>query len=619
MNTHEKINELLVPFALGELSEQAEGEVKTHLAQCPQCSSELKRLQALLECTGRISELSADEQTCESAKQAVLTAVKNREKESTAGLDTGPAFIWRKIMNSKLTKLAAAAVIIIVVSLVLQNGSVDIASTAFADITEAMKKVPWMHVVIEETYSGKQDRLETWTSFESQIHVSKKADGKIIYQRKRALHEYDPDSGTITISYGSDNGLEDMGSVWGYWENMMEMVSDAEGQIIEESSQYEGKEAKIYQIMIASSPFGMPMELKIIADAEKNLPVFLNQKAFGPNGEVTIEANAYFDYPESGPADIYEVGVPRTAKVVNKLQDKDVTEIMEAYQSHRESAPSRYIAIVTNSWFEKKFDDFRIFNVSIIYRNGKAQRIDEYELPQIRRKELLENQAKLEEELGNTFESQSAWWKENGQITAVNLYDGKFQYEVSRKDNKWVKQPKRYMAHLGDSRGDNDLADFGWGVLFLSPRQGSSPFILIEDDYARKYNLMCLESKCQGTTTDTGWAILPKRVLCYLNPQRDFICQRFEEQDVLDAPWQKDKSWLEAVDPDKISTEQTEIREVTEFAQTDMGQWYPKVIEQEYKRGPDDRSVRRQTVFLKTDIEFPMGIFDPENLPRGNE
>ncbi len=60
MKEHERINKLLEDFALGELSQQKETEVKTHLAECHQCSIELKRLETLLECTERIRELSAD-------------------------------------------------------------------------------------------------------------------------------------------------------------------------------------------------------------------------------------------------------------------------------------------------------------------------------------------------------------------------------------------------------------------------------------------------------------------------------------------------------------------------------------------------------------------------------
>jgi len=43
MSTHEQIKERLTNFALRELSEQQSAEVEAHLAECPQCSGELKR------------------------------------------------------------------------------------------------------------------------------------------------------------------------------------------------------------------------------------------------------------------------------------------------------------------------------------------------------------------------------------------------------------------------------------------------------------------------------------------------------------------------------------------------------------------------------------------------
>jgi anti-sigma factor RsiW len=57
MNTHEKINELLIGLVLGELSKQQTSAVKAHLRECQECSRELKRLEALLECTGQMREL----------------------------------------------------------------------------------------------------------------------------------------------------------------------------------------------------------------------------------------------------------------------------------------------------------------------------------------------------------------------------------------------------------------------------------------------------------------------------------------------------------------------------------------------------------------------------------
>ncbi len=115
MNKHDKINKLLAASALDELSPEAQAEVKTHIAECHQCSSELKRLQTLLECTGRIRELLPDDRMCESAKQAVFTAVESEQKQPSPRPNTGPELIWRTIMYSKIKKLAAAAVIAMVV------------------------------------------------------------------------------------------------------------------------------------------------------------------------------------------------------------------------------------------------------------------------------------------------------------------------------------------------------------------------------------------------------------------------------------------------------------------------------------------------------------------------
>jgi outer membrane lipoprotein-sorting protein len=115
MNKHEKISKLLAASALGELSPEAQAEVKTHLSECQQCSIELKRLQSLLECTGRISELSPDEQMCESAKQEVFAAVESEKNQPSPRPNAGLELIWRTIMYSRKMKFAAAAVIIMVV------------------------------------------------------------------------------------------------------------------------------------------------------------------------------------------------------------------------------------------------------------------------------------------------------------------------------------------------------------------------------------------------------------------------------------------------------------------------------------------------------------------------
>ena len=141
MNTHEQINELLAGFALAELSEQQSSEVKKHLDDCQQCRSELKRLEAVLECAASMGELSADEQVCESAKQALLSAVADEQKKQpTPRSNIRLEFIWRTIMKNKTMKLAAAAVIIIAVLAGLPFLSRNGTGVALADVLEKVEQ-----------------------------------------------------------------------------------------------------------------------------------------------------------------------------------------------------------------------------------------------------------------------------------------------------------------------------------------------------------------------------------------------------------------------------------------------------------------------------------------------
>jgi hypothetical protein len=67
---------------------------------------------------------------------------------------------------------------------------------------------------------------------------------------------------------------------------------------------------------------GRDMRIEMIVDAKKHILLFINQKDFDETGKLKMEANAYFDYPENGPNNIYEIGVPTSAKIVRPEKDK---------------------------------------------------------------------------------------------------------------------------------------------------------------------------------------------------------------------------------------------------------------------------------------------------------
>jgi outer membrane lipoprotein-sorting protein len=156
MDIHKKIKRLLVDFALGELSPQVEDKVKEHLAKCKQCNSKLKQLEALLKCTENVKQLSTDAQMQESAKEKIFATIDSREtKEQTYRPNISLEF-RRIIMKSKITKLAAAAVIIIAVIVGITQLGGSGSSAVYAAVIEQLHNARTM------TYS-----IVTQTNIES--------------------------------------------------------------------------------------------------------------------------------------------------------------------------------------------------------------------------------------------------------------------------------------------------------------------------------------------------------------------------------------------------------------------------------------------------------------------
>jgi anti-sigma factor RsiW len=147
MNKHEQIDKLLAGYVLGELPQQQSSQVKSHLSECRQCNAEAKRLADLLECTEQMSELSADQQSFESAKKALFETIASEQmKEPTPRPAIGPTIVWRTIMKNRITKLAAAAAIILIAALAIPFGD-HLARNAYAleETFEALAQVRTVH------------------------------------------------------------------------------------------------------------------------------------------------------------------------------------------------------------------------------------------------------------------------------------------------------------------------------------------------------------------------------------------------------------------------------------------------------------------------------------------
>jgi hypothetical protein len=486
----------------------------------------------------------------------------------------------RRIIAARLSKLAVAAAILVGILLAAPRfvGSLDGTTAAYAKVMEAVKNVPWMHVQyagyrLDEkgNKASEEGALDTeiWYSFNAQTVIRKYHGGHIVYSdyAKQHVHTYNPVSHRIILSALSGKRQPfPSDSPWRWLESNIKTITSSGGEVTRRTGQYQGQTVEIFEIVSATRPGVSAIRDKIFVDRTTFLPIaeertFVNTDIGKPQ---QVEAGT-FDYPEHGPADIYALGLPSDIPTIDSLPLPPWQEISVAYQSHYYQAPAeKYIAIVTRAMTIRGNP---VSLVEVCYAEGARFRKERHFL--YHKGPIGEQWEQLAGELGTTFDSILKWsraYKAENHIE-IRLFDRNHCYDSRRdEDGSWSMTEQTFedsgRAHY-EFWNLCPVAQWGWPEI-----RGEAD--IIQDDYARNRHLIRVEA--QGE-------------VFFLNPERDYICQS-----MLDI--------------------NSNTYEVTEFAQTPEGRWYPAKVE---------AVGLLHTIYLVTNPQFPEGIFDPNRLPRADQ
>lgn len=526
--------------------------------------------------------------------------------------------IWRIIMKSPLTKFAAAAIIIIAIITGVNHfgGSISLTTIAFADMAEAMKTEPWVYIKIN-VLSTDAIRLagpsEGWISFKSKINAGKMMDSRVTFENfnEHKSYNYDPNNRTITVDYMYENDFpEDFSSPVSIVEGMNRQLEAQGAKITTSLSEYKGKTALLQQTTLSSNNSNYSVNMYIQPDSK--LLLYIQIKTTDSEGNSKIIGEMTFDYPKTGPADIYALGVPRDAKIINKLPSADFQAIWDNYRQKSAEATAEYIAVVTHS--SHSFPDI-IDMVDVDYKSGQNHRWERHSIYKTGQ-EIEKFWPEYKKQLGDSFDSYLSWtqahYKDSGYIS-VYLYDGRYYYSTSRDDKgNWSKMDK--IQTNTSSLPNETLGDIGW------PFIGKTGHI-IEDDYAKQNSLICIERLQQGSINQ-GNVSLPGRFLYYLDPKKDYLCMRKVTEWRPDADWQENIKWLDGVAPEKIRNGSITVENITETIQAPNGHWYPKTIEEKQTGIRKDYQEATlplssiKNIYIQTNPKFPVGIFDGAKLNR---
>ena len=242
-------------------------------------------------------------------------------------------------MKSRIRKLAAAAVIVTAVVGGIYMLESTSTSVALGQVKAAMEKVKWMRVASEGSDS------EMRLGFEAKILIVKESDGAITYTDfgQRQDFQYRPDTQTITVSkiphqvyeLGPKGPLGMLESPLGFLDDLRQVVEADGGQIAKSRGEYEGIKVAIWEFSHKASEYSsidvndkivqVPQEeygdetITVFIDTKQHLPLGVTTK-FVKDGTLLRETHTKLEYPETGPKDIYDLGVPKSATIVERTQ-----------------------------------------------------------------------------------------------------------------------------------------------------------------------------------------------------------------------------------------------------------------------------------------------------------
>jgi hypothetical protein len=623
MKTHNQINELLAGFALGELGAEQTNDVEKHLSECKICRIELEKIEAILKAADEMKTEVADQQLCESAKNTLLASIKETKPSSNIKKS-----LWRIIIRSPIMKLAAA-VFIIAAGLILITTLEKSVSPLYAleQSFEKSKNEPWMHNISNAIRPGDKNS-ESWISFTYGILASRdeKKEAQLIEFRINQTYIYEPNSDTITISAMERGDIYDANSVFELLDIITKTLSENEGaKITTRNDVINGENFEVIEISV---PRGEPLgslgtEIwRFTLDKKTRLLSRVELEGYDSSKKFIKVSDMLFDYPETGPRDIYELGAPRTAKILYKRPSIEVTAIIDEYEDARKNDLSHYTAFTLYAVQNEK--GYEVAEEGTIwYTDGNLQR-REILSPYW---EIISNQSKGTLEviaMGSTLDSMISWWTDPCHISLrrSTLVDGKyfylFSYDLrSCKIGQNIKENVPFEKTIHIETYFFNVSDF----FRNGPRE---PVITItENEYAVKNGLICLQKLDDEFRFSTPFGRRYKW-LCFVDPQKDYLCTRTEEYLIQDSQWEKHQPYAQDTlvkNLDKaLEFTQRIVREVKEFGKTDSGKWYPKKIETQTttqdKNGKIVNSTRFHTIYLDEERELPKDIFDVNSFKK---
>ena len=508
----------------------------------------------------------------------LLGQVRDRLAEVPFSPDTSSPIRRHPILRLRIIRWFVPAAAALVAVIVLSNGS----ALTLADVQAAVGEKKWVHV----KYDNGRER---WISLGSGVRF---------YRHERGSADFhDRDRGIRQIYYGVE-GLPNEIYEWSIevkkvrqtpWESVLghherELARESRSDGVERDNETVGGRRLVRFDLYHAGVSGKRLLIKQIwADPRTRLPVRVRDRLHSgeqkKQGRVWISGE--YDFPEAGPSDLYDVGVPRDAKIVKSVTtplSDEVRAIVDAGGQARKAFPRRHRALI---WPAERRGAARV-----VYRDGGKVWEMQYNIMPANDPKHKDAHLPLPAPAARLL----AWTRTQ---VPVNLYffDGTRTTYL-----RWRKFFEENSQPTVEIRRDITIATSDDPYRFQWPYLWSTNIQMLADAPDLPPGCIALRRETVSDRKDY-----------YVDPAHDHICVRMV------SSWKRSDKW-----------EKHSGRVLSNFVRLPGGQWYATRRRPISYGGPKRETARygqAELIDVKplAENDYPPGVFDVEDLLKGAE
>jgi hypothetical protein len=511
----------------------------------------------------------------------------------------------RRWLRYSLAAAAAAAV------LIAFGMRLFAPSDTWAQVVKEVQMKPWIHCVVQ-LLDGK---MEEWISFPREVGAVRSSGNWALFDdgKAKVRYEFQPGAnedkqGTLTraplpsivtteMRKSEDLFLRVLGGERRLDAPVpnMETISNDRRTVLENDKTWIE-----YEFVLRSISRDETIRSVLRVDPKTNLPA--SMKLSSLSGGPTKTQETAIDYPDenAGPRDIYDLGVPRTATLVDRMPSTKLADVVSAIRAGQRKFGS-YFAVVAHT-LGRDSKPWEALELELVWRNGKKFRVESV---------LLLPQKPPERPAVET--DMMAWWKErvkSAPIIPQRVCDGKIVWIGEVVDK--ILQPNQHAVKTTWKQfgGVNDGDDFNTWVGCVSI--GTMPDVMAygfppAPSGTREVKLLenppdgpagCILAEVRSTHRSPGTY---HRTRNWYDPSCSYVMRKFEIGDL---------------QPINGEPPNTDTYEVETLAKTPPGIWYPTCIRRtvkfEGKAAPAPQDESCFWYFVDFDAKLPDSLFKPE-------